>query len=213
MSLLYHAMSALLLEEGSADSSSGGSQAAPEQSTSGPKTKSTEDSAATTQLRERIMHLEKILVVRSALFLTVDERRAQGSPLVSLSDLVLWLFQQCGSTSKGSRNVAMQLFTTLCCCLPGFETADGPSRWLTMSNTQNNIFQAVFDGFTLVDPMQAKSDSQLTETRYVEWSRELEASIACHVWLLAARFIPPHIAFGRKVRSASGGSPSEAAWR
>ncbi|CUI15514.1 Hypothetical protein, putative, partial [Bodo saltans] len=86
------------------------------------------------------------------------------------------------------------------------------------------IFSGVYDAFSLQDPHLKVIDhrTSLSLPAFMEWGKELEASIACHLWLLAARYMSPFIAFGRqperpskKLRTEAvlGGHPVSSAQR
>ena len=157
----------------------------------------------TDQLKEALQHLEKIAVFKSQALAERDPIRS-AARFVCLEDVVGWLFEQCGSIEAESRHVAMRLFTTLCSCIPGFTTDDGPMRWLAAkrySRDSNSFISGVWDGFSLREPqrMVGADPMYLTFSKYVEWVREIEASIECHMWLLACKFMPAHEALGSRV--------------
>ena len=69
-----------------------------------------------------------------------------GSSVESLNDLVEFFFEQSGAVDARSRHVAMRLFVSLCSSLTGFDSDDGPRRWLAACHLKRgeSFFEGLF---------------------------------------------------------------------
>lgn len=158
--------------------------------------------AAVHQLKQVLHNMEKIIAKKPSLLLDAP---AGGSTVRALtrfqclSDLVNWLFEQIGCGETHARHMAMRLFVTCCTSLPGYETDDGVTRWLS-ANRQGSggvLFDNIFHAFSVTEPHKVLN-SAMAVGKYTRWAQEIEAAAECHAWLIAAKFLPPHVAFGAK---------------
>ncbi|KAG2383045.1 hypothetical protein C9374_005012 [Naegleria lovaniensis] len=161
-----------------------------------------------------IGHIERIVVQKSSLLISEMDRRIH----TTLADCVDWIFMQCGNGERICREQCMRLFPTLCMLLPGFDTDDGPRRWIhaKFKSDESSVLRVVdvpssyipsYGGSIKVksEKEEKKVNIALSTTatandisyfeKVMVWLQKLEASFDCLYWLFNHKFLYPHQLF------------------
>ncbi|EFC47806.1 DNA dependent protein kinase catalytic subunit [Naegleria gruberi] len=159
-----------------------------------------------------IDHIERIIVAKSHLLIKENDRRIH----VTLAHAVDWIFMQCGNGERICREQCMKLFPTLCMLLPGFDSDDGPRRWIhaKFKADESSVLKVVDVPSSLIpsysSSIKVKSEKEekknvkntlttATDISYFEqvmiWLQKLEASFDCLYWLFNHKFLYPHQLF------------------
>eukprot|EP01080_Neovahlkampfia_damariscottae_P000233 gene233-4479_t len=141
---------------------------------------------------ELVSHLEKIINKRSDL---LSKEGVEREVHPNLSDLISWLFSQCSSYEKNSRNLSMKLFTSLCRMLPDFNTEDGPKRWIQSKLMKEGSHSLIIFIERYSVDENVFEQEEIDFKRLSQWISEVEMSIHVYQWLFSTKFLAPHQLF------------------
>ena len=164
------------------------------------------------QWQEFLGHLERIVFHKSEL---LTHEVAERGEIRDLAQMVAWLWAQCARVEAPCRETAMRLFATCCGRLVGFESEDGPRRWLQWWARARGDARAALvaqcDGVITrrLEDVPLQQIQTITYESYVKWARELETCLHVYKWMFGQRFLSPHEVFG----GAAPPSPGPAAKR
>jgi DNA-dependent protein kinase catalytic subunit len=152
--------------------------------------------------KELLQHIQKIIVFKSKI---LQEPKSSRGIHTSLEECVEWIFRQCSSSELQCRKQAMILFPSLCMILDGFNTEDGPKRWIHRlikqkglvsinGNLERNLLE-VEEQLDKEERRKTKSDTSSIYNRMIFWMSNLEAYLDYVLWLFEHQLLYPHQLF------------------
>ncbi|KAF9360313.1 hypothetical protein BGX34_007846, partial [Mortierella sp. NVP85] len=125
-----------------------------------------------------IRHLQRIIVVKSAVFIkdSKDRRRPPGFEDATLESLVRWLLKETSKPEVEYTKMCRLLFDSFVKLLPGTPT---PAAWISSELSKNPAYLA-----TVYDGAEHNSETFSQPTIYQKWCSQLASTLSSYIWLL-----------------------------
>jgi DNA-dependent protein kinase catalytic subunit len=147
------------------------------------------------QCKQVIIHLERMVKVKSHVLLKVnkDRRKPRGFREASIGHLIEWLLSQCGRPETEARHMCMRLF---CSLVPNAFDQDTPSNWMqkTLKHLSADYLNKKFETAGGRGGIWKYSTALiLTEVfsldQIISWLGDLLAALDCYTWVLGERLL------------------------